>query len=208
AGHDAFLDRRASSRDGVLDAVLALLELHLGVGPDADDADTAGELGEPLLQLLAVPVGVGLLDLAADLPDAVADLRLRAPTVDNSGGFLVDDDAPGGTEHLEPDRVELQADVSRDDLSTGEDRQVLQHRLAAVTEARRLDRDDAKRLADGVDHQGRQRLAVDVLSDDEQRLAGLDHLLQQRQQLLDRTDLAAGDEHRGVVENRLHALGV
>src|SRR5690606_7236279 len=56
AGDDALLDGRAGRRDGVLDAVLLLLELDLGVRADLDDADAAGELGEALLELLAVPV--------------------------------------------------------------------------------------------------------------------------------------------------------
>ena len=76
-GDDALLDRRAGGRDGVLDAVLALLELDLGGRADLDDADAAGKLGQPLLQLLAVPVGVGVLDLLADLRDAGVDVGLR-----------------------------------------------------------------------------------------------------------------------------------
>ena len=97
---------------------------------------------------------------------------------------LVTTIAAGGAEHLEADLVELEPDLLGDDLGAGEDREVLQHRLAAVTEARGLDRDGVERAADLVDHQGRQRLAVDVLGDDHQRLAGLDDLLQQRQQVL------------------------
>src|SRR6478752_6815827 len=65
-GDDALLDRSAGRRDGVLDAMLLLLELHLGVRADLDDADATGELGEALLELLAVPVGVGALDLGLD----------------------------------------------------------------------------------------------------------------------------------------------
>ena len=52
--------------------------------------------------------------------------------------------------------------------------QVLHERLAAVAEERRLDRDDGERLADRVDHQGGQGLALDVLGDDQQRLLGLE----------------------------------
>ena len=74
AGDDAFFDGCPSSRHRVLDAVLLLLELHLGGGADLDDGDTAGQLGEPLLQLLAVPVAVGVLDLGLDLVDAAGDV--------------------------------------------------------------------------------------------------------------------------------------
>ena len=48
----------------VLDAGLLLLHLGLGGRTDLDDGDAADELGEPLLQLLAVVVRGGVLDLA------------------------------------------------------------------------------------------------------------------------------------------------
>jgi hypothetical protein len=58
--------------------VLALLELHLGGRTRLDDGDTAGRLGQPLLQLLPVVVGVGALDLGADLVEPRGDL-VRIP---------------------------------------------------------------------------------------------------------------------------------
>src|SRR5262249_15806254 len=60
-------DGRLRVTNGVFDAVLALLELDLGRGTDLDDRNTAGELRQALLQLLAVVVRVALLDLGADL---------------------------------------------------------------------------------------------------------------------------------------------
>jgi hypothetical protein len=55
---------------GVFDAGLLLLHLDLGGGADLDQRHTAGQLGQALLQLLAVVVGGGLLDLGADLLDS------------------------------------------------------------------------------------------------------------------------------------------
>ena len=63
AGHDAFLDRRAGRMHRVIDAVLALLHLDLGAAANADHRDAAGQLRQPLLQLLAIVVRGGLLDL-------------------------------------------------------------------------------------------------------------------------------------------------
>jgi hypothetical protein len=48
--------------------------ISLGGCTDVDDGDTAGELGEALLELLAVVVGGGLFDLTADLVHAAADV--------------------------------------------------------------------------------------------------------------------------------------
>jgi len=49
AGHDALLDRGARRGDGVLDAVLLLLQLHLGGGADLDHGYAARQLGQALL---------------------------------------------------------------------------------------------------------------------------------------------------------------
>ena len=57
--------------------------------------------------------------------------------------------------------------------AAGQDGDVAQHRLAAVAEARGLHRADVQHAAELVDDQGRQRLALDVLGDDQQRLARL-----------------------------------
>src|SRR5690606_13881737 len=87
-GDDALLDRGLRVADGVLDAVLALLELDLGGRTRLDDGDAAGELGEALLELLAVVLRVGVLDLGADLRDATGDLLGVAGTLDDRGLVL------------------------------------------------------------------------------------------------------------------------
>ena len=90
AGDDALLDGRAGRLERVLDAVLLLLELDLGGRADLDDGHAAGELGQALLELLAVEVGVGVLDLGLDLVDAGLDLVLGARAVDDGGVLLGD----------------------------------------------------------------------------------------------------------------------
>ena len=87
AGNDTLLNRGAGCVHGVLDAVLALLHFDLGRSADADDGDAAGELGQPLLQLLAIIVGGRLLDLGANLRDAALDVRLLAGAVDDGGSL-------------------------------------------------------------------------------------------------------------------------
>ncbi len=145
---------------------------------DLDDADAAGELREALLELLAVPVGVGALDLLLDLGDAALDVGGLARAVDDDRRVLGDDDAARLAEGLETDLVELEADLLGDDLAAGEDRHVLEHRLAAVAEAGGLDGDDVEGAAHLVDDERREGLAVDVLGDDDERLARLDDLLE------------------------------
>ena len=90
AGHDALLDRGLGGLHRVLDAVLLLLQLDLGGRADLDHGDAAGQLGEPLLELLAVVVRVGLVDLALDLVDPALDVGLAAAALDERGLVLVD----------------------------------------------------------------------------------------------------------------------
>ena len=77
----------------------------------------------------------------------------------------------GPAEHVERDVLQLDAEILGDHLAAGEDGDVFEHRLAAIAEARRLDRRDLEAAAQLVDDKRRQRLAFDVLGDDQQRLA-------------------------------------
>src|SRR4051812_19286609 len=121
AGNDAFLERRAGRLEGVLDAVLLLLHLRLGGRADLHDGDAAGELGEALLELLAIEVRVGVLDLALDLVDAALDGVLLTGAVDDRRRVLRDDDATGAAELRELGVLELEAHLLGDDLAAGED---------------------------------------------------------------------------------------
>src|SRR5674476_1018702 len=124
-GDDALFDGRASRRDGVLDTVLLLLELNLGVRADLDHADTAGQLGEALLELLTVPVRVGSLDLALDLVDPTGKLVLVTGTVKDVRVVLGVDDAAFGAHVREPGLVELAAHLCANECADSEHGNVL-----------------------------------------------------------------------------------
>src|SRR5262249_32924756 len=97
-GQDAFLDRGAGGVHRVIDAILALLHLALGGAADADHRDATRELGQPLLQLFAVVVGGGFLDLRLDLVDARLDVGFLAGAVYDCRVLLVDHHLLGATE--------------------------------------------------------------------------------------------------------------
>src|SRR5690606_25062236 len=176
AGDDAFFDGGAGGRQRIFDAVLLLLELHLGGCADLDDGNAAGQLGETLLELLAVPVGVGLVDLTLDLGHATVDVVGRAAAVHDGGVVLGDDDLAGGTEEIQGGVLELEADGLGDHGATGEGGDVAEHGLAALTEPGGLDGNRVEGATDLVDHERGQSFAFDVLGDDQQRLAGLHDL--------------------------------
>ncbi|MBG9885353.1 hypothetical protein ABE10_01880, partial [Bacillus toyonensis] len=121
---------------------------------------------------------------------------------------LGDDDLARPAEQVEGGVLELEADLLGDDRAAREDRDVLELGLTAVAEAGGLDGDRLEDPADLVEHQGRKSLALDVLSDDDELLAVLDHLVDDGQKVLDVRDLLVGDEDVRVLEHRLLTVGV
>src|SRR5258708_507082 len=153
----------------------------------------------PLLQLLLVVVRGGLLDLRLDLLDARFDIRLLAGATDDGGVFLLDHYLLGAAEHAHRHLVEFDAEIFRDRLSAGEDRDVFEHRLAAIAESRSLYRRDLEAAAQFVDDERCERLALDVLGDDDKRLRGLDYRFEQRQELLQSRQLLFVDQDVCVI---------
>ncbi len=125
---------------GVLNSCLLLLHLALCGRADVDHRNTAGNLRQTLLKLLAIVIGSGLLDRRLELLDASLDLVLVALTIDDRGGLLVDDDTLGATEIGHDGVLELESDFLRDHLAAGKDSDVLEHCLATITESGSLDR--------------------------------------------------------------------
>jgi hypothetical protein len=124
-----------------LDAGFLFFHLGFGCRTDLDDGDAADELGKPFLQLLAIVVRGRFLDLRADLLDAAFDRILAAGAFDDRRVVLVDRDLLRLAEIFELDVLELDAEVLGDRASAGQDRDVFEHRLATIAEARSLDRD-------------------------------------------------------------------
>ena len=207
-GDDTLFDGGLGGRNSIFDAVLLFLELNLGCSADLEHGHAAAQLGETLLELFAVVVAVGVVDLTLDLGDATLDVGLLAGAFDDEGLVLGDDDLAGRTQHLEANGLELEADLFADDLTTGEDGHVLQHRLAAIAEARSLDGDRVEGAADLVDDERRERFAFDVLADDHERATRLHDLFEHGNDVANGADLGADEQQVWVVEDGFHTLGI
>src|SRR5690349_7160083 len=184
ARHDAFFNRRTGRMHRIIHAILALLHLDFGRAADSDHRDTARELGQTLLQLLTVVVRGGFLDLRLDLLNARLDVGLLAGAADDRGVLLVDHHLLGAPEHLQRDVLELDAEIFRDRLTTGQNRDVLQHGLAAIAEARSLDGGNLEAAAQTVDDEGGERFAFDIFRYNYKRLAALHHGFEQGKQFI------------------------
>src|SRR5262249_1341834 len=163
AGDHALFHRSAGGMERVFDAGLLLLPLGLGGRADVDDGDTARELGETFLELLAIVIAGSLLDLAANLRDAAADVIRLAGAFHDRRVFLVDRDALGLAEIIDGDVLELDAEVLGEELAAGEDGDVLEHGLAAIAKAGGLDGADLQRAAELVHHERGERFTFHFL---------------------------------------------
>src|SRR5262249_16350577 len=101
AGHDTLFDRGTRRRERVFDAVLLFLELDLGGRADANDGDAARQFRQTLLELLAIPVGIGVFDLALDLRDAALDVGFSTRALDDGRVVLRHRDLAGPAEHVD-----------------------------------------------------------------------------------------------------------
>src|SRR2546427_753339 len=117
------------------------------------------------------------------------------------GGFAFVLAAAGRpSQSLEVDVLELAPDLLGDQPPAGQNCHVLQHRLPPVAEAGGLGGRAAERAAQLVHDQCRERLALDLLGDDHERLAGLRHALEQRQEVAHARDLLLEEEEDGLLE--------
>src|SRR5690606_33976671 len=73
AGNNTFFHSSTRGVQSVFHTSLLFLHFHFGGSTDADNGNTAGQLGDALLQLLTVVIGSGFFDLNADLLDACFD---------------------------------------------------------------------------------------------------------------------------------------
>src|SRR6516164_3506912 len=192
----------------VVDPVLLFLDLDLGGAADANYRDTAGELCQPLLQFLAVIIRGRLVDLLADLRTPALDIVLLAGAVDDRGIFFLDAQLLSLTQHVERDVLELDAEILADHLAPGQDRDILEHGLAAIAKARRLDRRHLEATAQLVDDEGGKGLALDILGHDQERPAALHYRLEDRQHRLQAGQLLLMEKDVRVIELSDHLLGV
>jgi hypothetical protein len=110
---------------------------------------------------------------------------------------FVDHDLLGFAEHVEVTFSSLMPRSSEITCAAGQDRDVFQHGLAAVAEARGLHGSDLEAAAQLVHDEGREGFAFDVFRDDEQRTARLHDGFEHRQHRLQRGELLLVEQDVG-----------
>ena len=207
-GDDTLFNGGPGCRQGILDAVLLLFQLDFRRCSDVQHGDAPGELRKPFLELFPVIVTGGVLDLDLDLGDPILDVARLSRTVDDRGVLFLNLDRLGPAELAQIGVLELQAKLLADDLASGENRDIFQHRLSSITETGGFHCDDAENSPDAVHDQGRQRLSVDIFGNDQKGLARLGDFFKDGKKFLHVGDLLVVDQDEGVVQQGGHRVAV
>jgi len=154
------------------------LQLSFGCRADLDNGDAANQLGQALLKLFLVVVRGTLFNLRAELPDSAFDFAGFSGARDDRGVVLIDGNFLGAAQFIESHVFQFDTEIFGDGLPAGENGDVFEHGLAAIAEAGGFNRGALQRAAQLVDHQGGQGFAIDVFSNDQQRLAAFGDLLE------------------------------
>ncbi|CAB5132789.1 unannotated protein [freshwater metagenome] len=188
--------------------MLLFFQLDFSGCANLEDCNAAGQLGETLLQFFAVVIRISVFDFSLDLIDATLNVAIIATTFDQRGLVFGDDHLFGFTQKIKGCGFQLQANFFADDLTTGEDGNVLQHGLAALTKTRSLDSNRLEGATDLVNHQCGKSFSVNIFSDDHQRTTGLHDLFQDWQHVTDGRDLRRHQQDVRVFKNNFHPLRV
>ena len=111
-------------------------------------------------------------------------------------------------QHIQSGILQLIAKLGADYGTAGKNSNILQHSLSSVAVAGSLYSHYIESTAQLIYDQCGQSLSFHILGNDQQLSAGLNHLLQQRQNLLNIGNLFVRNQNAGVIENRFHLVHI
>ena len=147
--------------------MLLLFQFHFSGSANFDHTYATSQLGQALLELLAVIVAGRLFNQGADLAHTSLDLLLFASPLDDSRVVFGNYNCAGPSQVTETGILKFEAGLLGDDFTTGENSDIFQYGITAVAKARSLHGHDIKGTAQFVDDQCRQGLTVYILGDNQ-----------------------------------------
>ncbi len=147
--------------------MLLLFQFDFGGRTHADHGHAAGQLGQALLQLLAVVVAGAVVNFGFDLVDTTTNGPFVAGTTDNGGIIFGRGNFVGTAQIIKRGGIKFASHFFGDDGATGQNSNILQHSFAAITKARSFDGQHVKGAAQFVQDQGSQGLAINIFGDDD-----------------------------------------
>jgi hypothetical protein len=129
-----------------------LFQLGLSRRADLDHRDATDQFRQALLEVLAIVIRCGLLDLRPEVCDSARNTGYGSCAFDDRCRLFRDRDALRTPQIIERDVFKLHTYVFGDYLPPRQDRDIPHHLLAALAEPRRLDRGTLEHATQCVDH--------------------------------------------------------
>jgi len=104
--------------------------------------------------------------------------------------------------------LKFDAEVFTNDFAAGQDCNVIQHFLASIAKAGRLDCGHVNRATQFIDHQRCQSFAFNIFCDNQNRLTQFGDLFQDRQQVSHRRNFLLAYQNDWILEDGFHLFGV
>src|SRR6185437_13345769 len=208
AGNDTFFNCSAGSVQGVVDAVFLFFHFYFGSSTYVENGYTAGQFGQTLLQLFLIVIGSGGFDLGLDLVDAGRDLVFFTLSTNDRGVVFVDTYRCRSAQIAQISAFQFITLLFADHDTLGEDRDVLEHFLAAVAKAGSLNGSHLDGTPKFIDYEGSECFTFEVFGNDHQRTAALCNLFQDMQDILHGTDLFIIDQDIRILQLGFHLLAI
>ena len=137
--NDTFFNRCTGRVESIFDAKFAILEFGFSSSTDFNYSYATRELSNAFLQLFFVVVRVAEIQFFTNLSNTFVNIGLISNIRDDGGFVLRNSDLASSTKHFEGCGTKFQTSIFRDNLTIGENGDILQHRFTAIAKTRGFD---------------------------------------------------------------------
>ena len=113
-----------------------------------------------------------------------------------------------GAEIIQGSAFQFSAHIFGDDMAAGQNSDVFQHSLAAVTESRSFDSSAFQSAAESVHYESCQSFAFYVFCNDQQFLAAAGNLFEELEHILEHVDLLVCDQDQRIINHAFHLVRI
>ena len=145
--------------------------------------------------------------MIAELGNALFDFFLFSSSTYDCGIALVNRDLFGAAQLLEFHVFQFDPEILADERASREDRDVAEHRLATIAKSWSFHGTDIEDATQLVYHQSSQRLALDILRDNQQWLARLGGFFENRNQFPKIADFLFKNQNQGILKHAVPFRG-
>ena len=198
--NNSFFDGGSCCSQRIIDEIFAFLHFRFGVGTNTNLSNSTSQLCQSFLKFFAIVLAICFRDFLSNHRHTTVNISLLTSPLNDSRVLGINTNFFSYTKISELDTFELDAQVLENSLRIGQDGNIFQHRLAAVSVTWSLDRTDLQNPSHLINNESGQRLTLDILGNNQQREAGLRRFFEQWNQRLGTANLIFVNQNPTIIE--------